>query len=96
MIGDELILEKEYEVAKTQHDYIASFEMYGETCYDGYLVTYTCSDCGDSYEYGESFYHNTYRVYTINTEELGCCEGHSLYVEACPCGYYFNYYYVRC
>mgnify|MGYP003291312626 CR=1 FL=1 len=93
MIGDELILEKEYEVAKTQHDYLASFEMYGETCYDGYLVTYTCSDCGDSYEYGESFYHNTYRVYTINTEELGCCEGHSLYVEACPCGYYFNYYY---
>ena len=90
-INGEEVFQKDYEITKSHHDYFANFEMYGESCYDGYKVIYICADCGDSYEGGEYYSHNTYTVFTLDSLAIGCCYDHSLSVSTCPCGYALGY-----
>ena len=70
------------------HDYGYTYEMYGESCEDGYTVVYTCKDCGDSYQ-GEYYYHNTFTLEHYDLKEYGGCGGY-VEINVCPCERNYN------
>ncbi len=86
-IGDEVILDgyKYYDGRSTSHNYGYSFDLKGESCEDGYTVTYTCSDCGTSYS-SEYNWHNTFVKERIELKDHGYCGGY-IEIRECPCGY---------
>ncbi len=88
-IGDNVLLDKDYEITQKHHDYEMSFDMLGESCLDGYYKIYTCTDCGDSYTEEDLYYsHSRYTVYEVNASEIGCCDKHdNVRIYSCPCGY---------
>lgn len=49
VLNDVVVATHVYETTRKDHNYAASFELFGETCADGYQVTKTCLRCGDSY-----------------------------------------------
>ena len=73
------------------HRYEASFNLYGESCDDGYDVIRTCAVCGDSYTYSSSG-HNSYPTKYIDLAEQGSSCGGYIQLYSCPCGEnsYFN------
>ena len=92
-VGDTVLVEDYEYVYSTdkEHNYKYDFDMHGKSCEDGYTVTYTCRDCGYSYN-EEMNWHNTFLVEYHNLEDIGACGG---YIEkySCPCGYEQNVYY---
>ena len=64
----------------SSHNYKYSYEMFGETCYDGYKITYSCTDC-DYNDYDISYNHNT-QWNTFYLGNLGMCGG---YIEEGRC-----------
>ena len=82
------VLSCSFEGQNESHDSTYSFVLDGMTCSDGFLITYTCKDCGysDSSHFvpspGE---HPTYPMETLDMEELGLCPGEFIY-RSCPCG----------
>ncbi|MBO5845315.1 MAG: hypothetical protein J6Q77_01590, partial [Clostridia bacterium] len=67
------------------HNYEYSFNMYGESCYDGYDAIRTCRDCGETYMSSYSW-HEIFHISTYEFSEYGACGG-SIAIFACPCGY---------
>lgn len=71
------------------HNYNYSFTLYGESCADGYVVSATCCECGNTYtkeHTGEGDYHNMYRTAYYDLTEYGICGGY-VSVYRCACGY---------
>ncbi len=68
---------------REMHDYDYSYELLGESCYDGVIETTVCRDCGytreDHYEY-----HRT--IYTDPLEGVSCCIDHYADIGKCACG----------
>ena len=93
--GDgECIVDYENIYRDEAHEYDTTYEMLGDDCYDGVLITETCTVCGNietHTNYGHSFKDNY-----IDLEELGLCGG-EIHESSCVyCGYvrdsYFNEY----
>jgi len=68
----------------TSHDYDMEWEMLGDSCEDGVIITYTCKDCGETYT-EEIDYHEMVIYEETELYEYGLCGGWS-YVESCICG----------
>ena len=90
-IGDEVVFEKSYVMAEERHNYLASFDMYGNSCTDGYQVIWTCGTCGDSYEGEVSYSHSYYKLYQLDTNSIECCDDHRVYISGCACGCYLSF-----
>ena len=73
----------------SRHEYEEKYELQGESCEDGVVVTYTCKNCGDSYTRNYS-YHDTNHE-TIDLSEYGACNG-SIEINQCACGEEFSIY----
>ena len=68
------------------HKYESTFELKGETCEDGVIVTRTCSECGSSYT-NESYWHESFLVEEYNFADHGACADKGyLRVYSCACG----------
>jgi len=65
-----------------RHDFAVEFELFGESCEDGYIVTHKCKNCDYSYD-DTLYHHNSYLMYEVNLEEKAC-------------GGYFEYYSCAC
>lgn len=78
----------------TDHRNIASFNMYGDTCEDGYDVSITCAGCGKTANWGTRYGHETFNIGYYNLADYGMCGG-EYFIYGCPCGqeqhYGWNY-----
>lgn len=80
--GEEVArVEKTYE--QEGHISVFSYEMFGETCEEGYRVYENCAYCDFSRIYTETNGHNTYRTEYYEYPEESC--GGHIYVYSCPC-----------
>ena len=68
----------------TNHVYSYSFEMSGTSCTDGVKITYTCSDCGYTYERNIN-HHETFVKEKYDLTKYGACSG-TYNVYSCACG----------
>ena len=72
------------EESREYHSYEYSFNLYGETCDDGYTATASCSVCGYHYS-TEGSWHESYRIGTYDFSDYGACDGF-IHVYSCACG----------
>ena len=63
-----------------RHNYVTSYEMFGETCDDGYEATRTCTDCSYSYSYTSRGHDTSWN--NIYFGNFGMCGGY-VYEERC-------------
>ena len=63
---------------RVEHDYEYTYKMYGETCDDGYKLTYTCNNCGYSYSEESTCHQNS-----STTIETPTCTQDGLSVNVC-------------
>ena len=77
------------------HNMVASFNMLGKTCAEGYTVSNICSGCGLTETYEDVYYEcNTYvkeRTLIVSADK-GICGNIYLYFNSCPCGKETNYH----
>ncbi len=72
--------------SSSNHNYeITIGELRGESCEDGYDITYTCLDCG-IVSYGVNRGHNLYSIDKYDLSEYGACGGY-VDIRECPCGF---------
>ena len=94
VIGETVVIENKTWLysTSTEHAYAYDFVMNGTNCEEGYTVHSICVDCG--YEYTDTYYdHRSYRLFTLNPADAGCCDYHYAYFNACPCGCYCDWNY---
>ena len=58
----------------SSHNWNTSYEMFGNTCEDGYMVTEYCTECGQNYSW-ESSGHEKGDEKETDLEEFGLCGG---------------------
>ena len=75
---------------ETSHNYELSFELQGESCTDGYTVTYTCQDCHDTRTETRNT-HDTYYAFRIDGSNTACGKYHDVMFSECPCGLEYSY-----
>lgn len=75
---------------ETSHNYELSFELQGESCTDGYTVTYTCQDCHDTRTENRNT-HDTYYAFRIDGSNTACGKNHDVMFSECPCGLEYSY-----
>jgi len=70
------------------HDYAYSWVMDGESCENGVTITYTCKDCGYSYEYYTTEHYRLVKDHYV-LHQYDTCPAYDTYLTyyACPCGY---------
>ena len=74
------------EYVSESHETVASFELLGQTCEDGYYITHTCVDCGLSTRDGWTHTgHAVWRTGKYDLTDYGMCPGY-VYTERCACG----------
>ena len=90
-VGDTLVVNKTYETSSIVHKYeVEGVLAEGATnCNQGVTLTYTCSDCGDTYQQNTTS-HTRYVLGRIETEEHGNVCGGYLELYGCACGYNFE------
>ncbi len=91
-VNENEIYRREAKTQNTKHNYIYEFEMYGSSCYDGYLVRVTCIDCGDSYSTSDVDHSQKYIKISID-EKYGCCSQHNIRYYECACGEEYEFYF---
>ncbi len=72
-VGEECIFEYTYTYSDENHNYEYSYELEGDTCADGYKVTYYCTICGESDYWWSSGHRHEY--FEIDWAEHGGCSG---------------------
>ena len=82
----EVILDHTFEYVNTNHTYVYSAELHGDTCEDGYEVYATCKYCDYEDRY-TSHGHYGIRIEqdTVDLSEHGFCGG-IIHIRTCPCG----------
>ncbi len=85
LINGEEVYRCEYNHSQVSHNYSYEFEMYGESCLDGYAVAKTCKDCGAT-ETLTYYSHIIFQTFELG-EEDNCCAEHAVQYGSCPCGY---------
>ena len=76
----------------TNHEILATFQLLGDSCQDGYYVYFKCAFCDYGYQENDSPNYeidNSWRTEYIPLYDLGLCGG---YIEqySCPCGKHFK------
>lgn len=82
-VGNNEICRFENIESKYSHNNKVTYEMLGETCYDGIIITYTCTDCGETYT--NKYYGHVYESTELDLGQYGACEYHTVYVNECVC-----------
>ena len=85
MNGEELFT-VDRQFTRTEHQTVATYEMLGETCDDGYRIAWNCVDCDYTENWNEiRTGHENHRTAYYDLTDYGFCGG---YVEiySCPCG----------
>lgn len=73
------------------HEYVHSFQLNGESCDDGYLVSARCAYCGEQQSWEEMHYgHEHYQLELYDLTEYGLCSGEYV-VYGCPCGLSYGF-----
>jgi len=72
-LSENVILEYDSVRTRTRHNYEFTYEMFGESCDDGYLLTAYCPACGNGYEYRTNGHQSEWRERSLS--ELGLCGG---------------------
>ncbi len=69
------------------HDYATAGKLMdgAKSCKDGVIITYTCRDCGHSYE-EQDYWHKSLLVETIDLSKYGSVCGGYAYHYSCICG----------
>lgn len=97
MDGEELFtIDRQF--TRTSHRTVATFEMLGQTCEDGYYVIRSCVNCDYVAEYKEPwFHHETHRTAYYDLADYGLCGGY-FEVYSCGCGQngHSNWYFGEC
>ncbi|MBO7196367.1 MAG: hypothetical protein J6V80_03440 [Clostridia bacterium] len=73
------------------HDYEIEYELQGDNCEDGVIVTHTCKNCGDTYTRNRTW-HESYTLDKIDLAALGSVCGGYAEIRGCACGYYYDIY----
>ena len=91
--GEECLVKQVYLSDIRAHKFVYSYDMEGETCYDGVTVTTTCENCD---YYNESRYtsHYTLPFFALSNSGYGCDE-HYVSVYGCPCGEEYHIYFEK-
>ena len=80
------------ESVREYHHTAATFDMQGDSCEDGYYVTYLCRYCDYSRAEEDLRYtHDTFETTVYDVSGLACCDGAELAAYACPCGQRLSY-----
>ena len=80
--NNEIVYQYEESYTNEDHDYeVIDSTLRGETCEDGYEITYRCKDCGYTWESWGSG-HNIESV-RVELSELGMCRGTYAYEYTC-------------
>ncbi len=61
-----------------------TYELSGESCEDGVVVSRECTECGDGYTY-KNYGHSTFKKETYNLADYGMCGG-KVSIYGCACG----------
>lgn len=72
--GTDCIISSEQVGHYTSHQWEYSYEMYGDSCEDGYHVNRYCTVCGETYSYDSSGHRTQYRE--VSLREFGLCDGY--------------------
>ena len=75
--------------AHEEHDNEISYHLYGDSCEDGYTITYSCKDCDYRWT-DERNYHDPFTSVSLDLKELGFCGG-GVMVNECACGYHCDF-----
>lgn len=83
----QLLVEIQEEFSQRNHELLYSYSLHGDSCEDGYDVTYRCRYCDYTGSNTNNTNHNTYTTEYYDLAEYGLCDG---YVDRrnCACGYY--------
>ncbi len=73
-MGDEEIYRYKSSDRNVSHEYEYTYDMWGDTCEDGYTVIETCIRCGSTYTWESERHDSEYR--TIDLSEYGMCDGY--------------------
>ena len=87
-VGDYMAESIDYTNTEESHNYDVSAELSAgsSSCDDGVTLTYTCRDCGYSYE-NYHYGHYTYDQQIIELDRFGSvCHGYAV-LRGCACGY---------
>ncbi len=79
-----ILAEYEASYESRSHEFIYSYECFGDSCEDGYYYNATCYYCGNS-RTGEGYGHNTQLSERYDLSQLGGCGGY-LNIHSCACG----------
>ena len=69
----------------SRHAYVYDFNLYGESCTDGYDYTATCADCGATAS-GEGYYGHSWWATWRKIEHEDLCSTFYLQMGGCACG----------
>lgn len=72
--GTDCIISSEQVGHYTSHQWEYSYEMYGDSCEDGYHVNEYCTVCGETDSYDSSGHRTQYRE--VSLREFGLCDGY--------------------
>lgn len=80
------LLKQEFSFTSERHEYLATFEMLGDSCEDGYYVTEICARCGHQ-DPGRGFgtEHGTWQTEYHDLCDYGMCGG-EIWRSSCACG----------
>jgi len=67
----------------TEHNMVDSYELLGDSCEDGVVVTKTCVICGDTHT-ETCYYHVESTWTTYDLSAIGCCSDRDVVI-TCPC-----------
>ena len=82
--------------SSSTHNWERSYELFGETCDDGYRVTEYCTKCGQKYSWEDGGHYTNVDKYELS--EFGLCGGHLAvdYCRVCEKVMDINYEAYRC
>ncbi len=90
-VGETTIIRFEDSYAYTDHEYVYSYEMLGETCDDGVKIGRTCTKCGESHSEGTAYGHQ-YNHQNVELSKYSACGGYA-YAYVCRVCNRINPYY---
>ena len=86
LLNGEEIFRSENNRQRERHRETRSFVLFGTTCEEGYLITVTCVDCGNTYT-DELYHHEEFTMFEL-LESDGYCINHDVRLGSCACGKY--------
>lgn len=82
-----LLTELKKEFYRSEHELLYTFDLAGESCEDGYSVSYQCMYCDYTGSETDRYDHNTCMTEYYDLADYGVCDGY-IFKRNCACGLY--------